>query len=664
MASNVTVQSVLGKISQVHLECSICSCRFKEPKLLDCLHSFCLKCLQELRHHHDPDSTKLTCPLCRRDTQLKGNGVAALPNHFTLGALVEEFTMQEQLLEGQGLEIKCQNCEEGNKAISRCSDCDSFFCLECNKAHRRMAMLRAHEVNTLAQLQSGEISFKSKLRKQVPKCGKHPDQNVNIYCNTCEKLECTTCSLLDHAKHSLTGQMEAFDECKREIHALMAKAEQKTAEFKVATQATGKMQKTLYGMLASVNKKIDQKVDEGRDRLEQEGKTLKQEAERFYKGRVKKLEAAHSSNRTEVSHTEQKLDEMKQLMDQASCHEILDLKHKLLHNLKELTEKTPHEVPRGLTFINFESKDLLFTIGRLVQVPADENDPKPELKVQTVDPSSQVPSCLPNKCQKKAEIHKFGKYGTKFESASHVAVFSNNEGVIVDRSCNRLISFIPKSPQSPAVSKEIEIYGLYNPRCVVVTKDDKLIVVAGQIIKTFDRAYCPLIHFKSGKKAKNYPTCLAVNDNNQIAVGFSKEEEIFLHNLDGTLITRFSAPGIGDYLTSYKQRLIYTDSDMHKLTSVNYNGREVFSIGVNATGHERGKSTLEGVCCDEDGNIYVAMELVDESDEIHQFSPDGQYIGCVIKGFDHVRGIAHAPNGDLVVAEETSVVVCRHVLLS
>ncbi|XP_022108465.1 E3 ubiquitin-protein ligase TRIM71-like [Acanthaster planci] len=390
MASNVTVQSVLGKISQGHLECSICSCRFKEPKLLDCLHSFCLKCLQELRHHHDPDSTKLTCPLCRRDTQLKGNDVATLPTNFTLGALVEEFTMQENLLEGQGSEIKCQNCEEENEAISRCSDCDSFLCLECNKAHGRMAKMKHHVVNTLEKLRSGEISYRSKLREQVPKCGKHPDQNVTIYCNTCEQLACTTCSLLDHAKHSLTGQMEALDKCKREISELTSKAEQKQIVLKVATQEVEKMQNTLDSMLANVHKKIDQKVDEWKKRLTEEGETLKQEAERLYKDRAKQLEAAHSSNSTEVSHTEQKLDEMKQLMDQASCHEILDLKHKLLHNLKELTERTPHKVPHGLPSIDFEaSATTTLTLGRLIHVNEDDPTRADGSTCKAIEPSAK-----------------------------------------------------------------------------------------------------------------------------------------------------------------------------------------------------------------------------------------------------------------------------------
>ncbi|XP_022108455.1 E3 ubiquitin-protein ligase TRIM71-like isoform X2 [Acanthaster planci] len=658
MASNVTVQSVLSKISQDHLECSICSCCFKEPKMLDCLHSFCLKCLQELRQHQKTGGTKLTCPLCRRDTQLKRNDVAALPNNFTLGALVDEFTMQEQLLKGQGSEIKCQNCEEENEAISRCSDCNNFLCLECNKAHGRMAKMKHHVVNTLEKLRSGEISYRSKLREQVPKCGKHPDQNVTIYCNTCEQLACTTCSVLDHAKHSLSGQTEAWGRCKCEIAALTAKAELKKRELVAATEGVKNMRKALDRVFAETKYKIDQKIRDRVARMYEEGHVLKEKAEGIYKVRVMTLETAQATNSKEASHAEQKLDEMKGVIDQASCHEILDLKPKLVHNFKELTAKTACMVPEGSSFLDFEGNDMIFPIGRLVSV--SEDDQKPILSAQAAELSSQGPSNEMKRCQKKTEIHKFGENKTKFEMASDVAVFSNNEVVILDEKRKHLIGFLPKTLQSPAVSKELKIPGVRKPRRVAVNKADLLVVLVGPFIKTFNREYHRFSDFKPGicRRPNSHPTCLAVDDNNLIAVGYEKEEEISLHNLDGTLITILSSPGIGDYLTSHKQRLIYTDQKAHKLHSIDYSGREVFTTDISTIDR---KGSARGVCNDKDGNIYVVIHCLCESDEIHYFDPKGTYMGRVIKGFKHARSLALAPNSDLVVVEESSVALCRHV---
>ncbi|XP_038054623.1 E3 ubiquitin-protein ligase TRIM71-like [Patiria miniata] len=374
MASNVTVKSVLEKISVDHLECSICTNRFRQPKLLDCLHSFCLQCLQELRQSQDPSGTKLICPLCRRETMLKGSGVADLPNNFAFSALVDEVTMQEKLLDGQGSEIKCQACDEENKATSRCMDCDHFLCQECQKAHGRMTLMKSHKIYTLAQLRSGETVYKSKLREEVPKCGKHPDQNLNVYCNSCEQVICTTCSVLDHAKHSLSGLPEAVDKCKRKVTELVVKAHASQTELNTAIQKLSESRKELDTVFAATKTKISKKARQEIAKTRREEKKLSKEIDRIYKERTKAFEAAQAHSRKEVTKTEQKLDEVEHLTDQASCYEILEHQQKLLHNLSELTGKQPQQVPDKLTFMDFEEGER--SLGRLVL----EEEPKAAAK--------------------------------------------------------------------------------------------------------------------------------------------------------------------------------------------------------------------------------------------------------------------------------------------
>lgn len=45
--------------------CKICFCIYKEPKILPCLHSFCLPCLQRLQEKAD-DKHQITCPSCQQ----------------------------------------------------------------------------------------------------------------------------------------------------------------------------------------------------------------------------------------------------------------------------------------------------------------------------------------------------------------------------------------------------------------------------------------------------------------------------------------------------------------------------------------------------------------------------------------------------------------------
>ena len=149
---------------------SICTNRFINPTMLDCLHSFCFTCLKEL-HQQDPNNSILLCPLCRKKTTLEDNKVDSLPKDFKLNALVDEFTVQEQLMEAHGSEVKCQACnDEQHAAIARCVDCDYFLCQDCQNAHQRFPVTKSHQVYMLAQLHSGEVNYtyRSKIREYIP----------------------------------------------------------------------------------------------------------------------------------------------------------------------------------------------------------------------------------------------------------------------------------------------------------------------------------------------------------------------------------------------------------------------------------------------------------------------------------------------------------------
>ncbi|XP_038053690.1 protein PML-like [Patiria miniata] len=668
MASNVTVQSVLEKISVDHLQCSICTNRFRQPKLLDCLHSFCLQCLQELRQRQDPSGTKLTCPLCRCETMLKGSGVADLPNNFAFSAMVEEVTMQEKLLEGQGSEIKCQACDEENQAISRCMNCDHFLCQECHKAHGRMnLMMKSHKMYTLAQLRSGEIVYKSKLREQVPKCGKHPDQNLNVYCNTCEQVICTTCSVLDHAKHTLTGLPEAVEKCKKKITEMVQNSERRKTELGTTIEDTCKSCKELETMFAKTQKKISKKAQQKITKLQQEITKLKQEVAKIqkeitkiqkeekkllketdmiYKDKLKAFEAVQATNRKEVTQTEHKLEEVKQLMNQASCYEILELQQKLLHNLSELTGKHPQQVPDKLTFMDFEEGER--SLGRLIL----EEEPKAAAK-QSPRPAR---SCVKEKWELKTEIKNFELGNTVIR---HVSVLSDNNIVLTNWNNTLFTVSLTNSQHTPSpIPQRLQISGLAHVRCIAVSKDDKLLALDGPVVKVFNKQHQLLHQFTPGRGSASQPTCLAVDDSNLIAVGYEGKKEISLHNPDGSLIRRLSAPMIRGYLTMHNHRLINTNWFNKRLVCVDYYGASVFSVDMTSNIQEDG--CPNGVCCDSDGSIYVAVYGYPTGDILH-YSPDGKYIGCVIKGCGSPCCITFTLDGDLVVAAEKSVQVYYRV---
>ncbi|XP_038062526.1 tripartite motif-containing protein 2-like [Patiria miniata] len=115
MATGPAVSSALEKISRHHLECSICQERYQQPKILECLHSFCEQCLLKYRSTKHQDSTVIPCPVCRQETKLPEVGVQGLKTNFHLIGLVEEFELQEKLVCSGGTKLLCETCDDGNE---------------------------------------------------------------------------------------------------------------------------------------------------------------------------------------------------------------------------------------------------------------------------------------------------------------------------------------------------------------------------------------------------------------------------------------------------------------------------------------------------------------------------------------------------------------------
>ena len=63
------------------LECAICYENFTVPKMLQCGHTFCEKCLQEL-YNASGQPGYLTCPTCRTTTSVPANDIAGLRTDF------------------------------------------------------------------------------------------------------------------------------------------------------------------------------------------------------------------------------------------------------------------------------------------------------------------------------------------------------------------------------------------------------------------------------------------------------------------------------------------------------------------------------------------------------------------------------------------------------
>src|SRR5271156_4897693 len=86
MAASSSV-SIMPECLDELTECSICKQTFTDPKILPCVHSFCLKCLQTYGKDNIPGD-QLACPLCRTNFTVPLAGFEGLPNNYFINKLL------------------------------------------------------------------------------------------------------------------------------------------------------------------------------------------------------------------------------------------------------------------------------------------------------------------------------------------------------------------------------------------------------------------------------------------------------------------------------------------------------------------------------------------------------------------------------------------------
>ena len=79
-------ETVLKKLKE-ELNCSICFDTYTDPKLLQCFHVYCKKCLVPLVVRDQQGKLGLTCPTCRQITPVPDRGVAGLTSAFHITRL-------------------------------------------------------------------------------------------------------------------------------------------------------------------------------------------------------------------------------------------------------------------------------------------------------------------------------------------------------------------------------------------------------------------------------------------------------------------------------------------------------------------------------------------------------------------------------------------------
>jgi len=125
MASS-DVLAVTSEFSEMTL-CSVCTDEFTSPRLLECLHTFCLQCLQRCAEGKSSGEV-LPYPVCSQKSVIPYGGVINVEKNRDMERLVETLhRVESRLKEGM---YHC-GTHAGKPVVLYCMTCNCLLCSTC-----------------------------------------------------------------------------------------------------------------------------------------------------------------------------------------------------------------------------------------------------------------------------------------------------------------------------------------------------------------------------------------------------------------------------------------------------------------------------------------------------------------------------------------------------
>ena len=203
-------------------------------------------------------------------------------------------------------ELKCEDCGKDDPVVALCVDCELYLCQDCNKYHSKK------------KSQHNIVSLGDPIKERVLYCPEHKKNELDYYCETCDKLLCIYCATKkEHAGHT---------------HELL-----------------NKMAAKHRGVLAEVIAPVDEMIENlskaeanivsTQEKIKEQANEIDQEIDKCYYEQLKELNKHHKQLKKQlndaVSEKEKALKE--QLNDVTSLQDEL----KNVKELREGLEKTP-----------------------------------------------------------------------------------------------------------------------------------------------------------------------------------------------------------------------------------------------------------------------------------------------------------------------------------
>ena len=273
-------------------ECSICTEVFTNPRVLPCIHTFCLKCLLNYGKDRQPGDD-MPCPLCRKEFTIPDDGLSGMQKNFFMEKLlyVRKLSVGEETSR-----VLCDVCrndkastdETSKRATMYCVQCQQNYCEQCSRCHAGMKLAAGHvQVEIGKQLKNEEIALKLPAT-----CDIHKGKEIEVFCQECKLAICVMCFIKSHKTHDCSDIEEVSVDLRRQMK---TDTDEVTELLKKTGEVLPRIEKEkndLIKHLAGIEDEINTSADKLIAAIQRDRVKLLLEVESIRLKRVKQLETA------------------------------------------------------------------------------------------------------------------------------------------------------------------------------------------------------------------------------------------------------------------------------------------------------------------------------------------------------------------------------------
>jgi len=238
------------------IECPVCQEQFsgiKEPKILNCFHTFCKSCLEGWLRQKGGGT--LSCPKCRQITECPDNNIGSLPSNLFYRQMVD--IVEAYSGQGQDDSPHCGNCDERKSLKFYCADCNHFLCEDCAGGHKKWKVLSAHRVKEIGNFESSDAQD---YARKANACKQHKDE-FRFFCEQCKTCICRDCAILDHEDHKKISLEKGLEKKKSELEVKLREVEVNGSCLRTHKESLEKKRRKVNNCFEQASKEVQEAAE-------------------------------------------------------------------------------------------------------------------------------------------------------------------------------------------------------------------------------------------------------------------------------------------------------------------------------------------------------------------------------------------------------------------